>query len=595
MRLLIANRGEIAVRIARSARSLGLSPLGVFEAGDRDHLGCLDAAHRVESYLSIEGLLQAAERMHCTLVHPGYGYLAESADFARRVQQAGLIWVGPPVPAIELMGSKIAARAAMIEAGVPVVPSDGFPCLVKASGGGGGRGMRLVRSPEELEEARAQASREALSSFGDGEVFVERYIEGARHVEVQVLGDSHGAVVHLHERECSVQRRHQKVVEEAPHFVEGLGQAAVRAAAAVGYTGAGTVEFLVGEGSFYFLEMNTRIQVEHPVTECITGIDLVAEQLRIALGGHVPQVPEPQGHAIEVRLYAEDPYQGYVPRTGRVLDLALPELPGVRLDTHLSVGSEVGVRYDPMLAKLIAHGADREQARRRLVAALGQLSLLGLTTNKAQLLQILEHPDFVAGQVHTGWLEEQVFEAPAIPVQARYAALAHELLKLGPFHGFRNNRFRDAELSVGGELLHWRRTREGLESEGMALRVSGEGPALFIEHGPWAFHARVVETAEGWEVWTPSGQASLCRDPLFPEHRSADEEGSLISQMPGKVLSVLVQPGDRVVRGQPLLVLEAMKMEQTLRAPDEGVVAEVLVSEGEQVDPGQVLARLGPA
>jgi len=566
--------------------------MGVFEEGDRDHLVALDGALQIGSYLSVDEILAAADCLGCSLLHPGYGYLRENADFARAVIAAGIRWVGPPPEAIEVMGNKTVARRRMEEAGVPVVPSEGFPCLVKASGGGGGRGMRLVRRPEDLEEAKASAAREALAAFGNDEIFVERYIEGGRHVEVQVLADGHGGVVHLHERECSVQRRHQKVVEEAPHFVKGLTEAAVLAVQAIGYQSAGTVEFLVSDEGFYFLEMNTRIQVEHPVTECITGLDLVAEQLRIALGGAVPSVPEAHGHAIEARIYAEDPYEAYAPRTGTVLDLHLPELPGVRLDTHLHLGSVVGVRYDPMLAKLIAHGQDREEARRRLVHALRQLSLLGLTTNKAQLVQILEHEDFVRGTVHTAWLEAQEFAPPPVAPEARRAVLAHELRGLGSFHGFRNNRFRDQELSIEGEVLRWSLTRRGLESEGLPLHVDRHGVELKVQHGLWSFVARVVDTPEGWEVWTSSGQARLGRDPIFPEHSSAEEQGGLVSQMPGKVLKVFVAVGDRVEQGQSLLVLEAMKMEQTLRAPSDGVVEELFVVEGEQVDPGQVLARL---
>ena len=590
LNLLIANRGEIAVRIARSARDLGITPYGVFEAGDHDHLGALDAAQAVSSYLSVEDLLAAAAQLNCQLVHPGYGYLAENAGFAQAVIDAGLTWVGPNPDAIELMGSKTAARARMIEAGVPVVPSDGFPCLVKAAGGGGGRGMRLVHTPEELEEAKATASREALAAFGSAEVFVERYITGGRHVEVQVLADKHGGVVHLHERECSVQRRHQKVVEEAPHYVAGLGEAAVEAARAVNYVGAGTVEFLVSGEAFYFLEMNTRIQVEHPVTEAVTGIDLVAEQLRVALDGRVPEVPAPRGHAIEARIYAEDPYEGYAPRTGTVVDLVWPE--GVRVDTHLASGSEVGTNYDPMLAKVIAYGRDRDEARRKLVRALKHVCLQGVVTNRSHLAQILEHPDFVAGDVHTGWLEQQQLEAPTRPVQACTAVLAHELSDLGPFDGFRNNRFRAQELTVDGHTMRWAPTRDGLTAEGLPLHIRRDGATVDVVHGPHSFKARVVAEEDGWHVWTPGWSGFLERDPVFPDHSAQQDAGGLVAQMPGKVLRVLVQPGESVEAGQPLLVLEAMKMEQTLRAPDAGSVEAVLVGEGDQVNPGDVLARL---
>jgi propionyl-CoA carboxylase alpha chain len=611
MKLLIANRGEIAVRIARTCRDLGVPTVAVVSDADEGalHATACDQAVFIggrspgESYLDAAKLLDAAARSGATAVHPGYGFLSEDAGFAQAVLDAGLIWVGPPPSAIAAMGSKTEARRRMIEAGVPVVPGGdtpqdvGLPLLIKASAGGGGRGMRVVRDLADFETERASAEREALSAFGDGTVFLERLVEGARHVEIQVVADTHGAVVHLGARDCSVQRRHQKVVEEAPGaqgtLLDAMGQAAIQAAAAVDYVGAGTVEFLVSpDGEFFFLEMNTRLQVEHPVTEAIHGVDLVAWQLHVAQGGSLPAVPEPNGHAIEVRLYAEDPDNDYAPRTGTVLALRGPE--GLRLDTGIQAGSVVGIDYDPMLAKLIAHGATREIARRRLVQGLRDLVLHGVQTNREQLLGILEHPDFVADTIHTGWLADCNLSAPEPDAWAAVAALTCELsterAMPGIPRGFRNNRVRDNLLNVGDHVVHW--LPKG--ATGIAARVGEQcGRVSWTQtHLRWGadqIRFDALAQPDGWWVHTPNYRGFVERPPAFPDLADQAPEGSLEAPMPGKVLRVQVSPGDAVSAGQVLVVLEAMKMEQRVMAPADGVVREVLVGEGDQVDSGQAL------
>ncbi|MCB9760712.1 MAG: ATP-grasp domain-containing protein [Alphaproteobacteria bacterium] len=630
-KLLIANRGEIAVRVAQTCRRMDIDTVAVYSDADRGalHVRACDEAVRVgaappsESYLNTEAILAAARRSGADAVHPGYGFLSENAAFAQAVIDAGLTWVGPPPSAIEAMGQKVQARALMQDAGVPVVPGThdptqfervGFPLLVKADAGGGGRGMRLVREASELEEALASARREAGAAFGSDRVFLERYVERARHVEVQVFGDTHGTVIHLGERECSVQRRHQKVIEESPSpavdevLRARLGEAAVRAAQTVGYVGAGTVEFLLDDqtGVFYFLEMNTRLQVEHRVTERVFGVDLVRMQLEVAEGAALPDVGRMRGAAIEARLYAEDADQGYLPQSGTVLDFFAPVQLDVTVDRAVEAGDAVSIHYDPMIAKVIARGADREQARRRLLRALRDLSVLGLTTNRRQLMAILEHPEFVRGEATTAWLSQVALPPPSDTGRpfARLCALAHELTQMAPRvpgvpPGWRSSRFRDAELSVDGEPLRWR-------TEGAGWRVSDGDVSVLLEVEPLGGGAlrvgvdshlrtaRVVATAEGWWVHTPDGQFVLNRDPRFPDTRRADATGGCVAPMPGKVLRVEVAPKDTITKGQALIVLEAMKMEQTLRAPRDGVVAAVRAQVGEQVDTGAVLIELEP-
>ncbi|MGH7567268.1 MAG: acetyl-CoA carboxylase biotin carboxylase subunit, partial [Gemmatimonadota bacterium] len=453
-RVLVANRGEIAVRILRGCREAGLSTATVFSAADRGalHARAADRALEIgpgparDSYLDAERILHAARRLSAGSIHPGYGFLAENADFAEAVESAGLVWIGPPPAAIRAMGEKTAARRAMLAAGVSVVPGTaeplvdvaaasaaageaGYPVLLKASAGGGGKGMRVVREPGELAAAFAAASREALGAFGDPAVYLERYLPEARHVEIQVLADGAGRAIHLGERECSLQRRHQKVLEESPapgldpSTRERMGGVAVRAAEAVGYVGAGTVEFLLGpDGSFWFLEMNTRLQVEHPVTELVTGIDLVRAQLTIAAGGELPVEQEAVrmvGHAIECRIAAEDPDRGFLPVTGRVEAYAEPGGPGIRVDSGVRAGSEVTAHYDPLLLKVVAHGRDRDEALARMGRALAELDVGGVTTNVGFQRSLIAHPAVRAGRVHTRWLEDHADEVVAAAAAMR--------------------------------------------------------------------------------------------------------------------------------------------------------------------------------
>jgi len=456
-RVLVANRGEIAVRVIRGVRAAGLESVAVYSEADRGgrHAALADDAVEIgpapakESYLSIARLLAAAQAKGCDAVHPGYGFLSENAGFARAVEAAGLVWIGPPPEAMEAMGSKISSRERMSAAGVPVVPGAlittsgsfkeifalGLPVVVKASAGGGGKGMRIVREAGELSEAISSCRREAAAAFGDATVYVEKYLERPRHIEVQVFGDSHGSVVAIGERECSLQRRHQKVVEECPspavtpELRARLARAAVDAAKAVGYVNAGTVEFLVApSGEFYFLEMNTRLQVEHPVTEEAFGVDLVLLQLAVAAGGKLPPLPAvPTRHAMEARVYAEDPEGGFLPQTGRVLLYREPSGPGVRVESGLAEGQEVGVHYDPLLAKIVASGATRDEARRRLSAALGETVILGVLTNVSWLHRLLGTPEVAAGAIHTGLLETLAVPAPPPPPDEAFAAAAAAL------------------------------------------------------------------------------------------------------------------------------------------------------------------------
>ena len=422
--LLVANRAEIARRVFRTARAMGIGTVAVFTDADEDapHVRDADVAVRVESYLDVDAVLDAARRTGADAVHPGYGFLSENAGFARACAAAGITFVGPSPEAIDAMGSKIAAKELMSDAGVPllpggvvrdgyVVPEGGFPVLVKASFGGGGRGMRIVRDQSELEEALASAEREAAAAFGDGTVFVERYVEDPRHIEVQIFGDTHGNVVHLYERECSIQRRYQKVIEEAPSpavdddLRERLGAAAVAAGKALGYVGAGTVEFVLDRtGDFFFLEVNTRLQVEHPVTELVTGLDLVELQLRVARGEPLPPVPPLQGHAVEARLYAEDVPAGFVPVSGRIDRFDVPPAEGIRVDSGYEAGSTVSTFYDAMLAKVIASGGTRVQAVQRLADCLDATRVHGVTTNRSMLVRVLRHPEFLVGATDTGFL-----------------------------------------------------------------------------------------------------------------------------------------------------------------------------------------------
>jgi propionyl-CoA carboxylase alpha chain len=656
-KLLVAGRGEIALRIMRTARELDIATVAVYSDPDdgepfaaaADEAVRLPGAAPADTYLRGDLIIAAALATGAQAIHPGYGFLSENAGFARDCAAAGLIFVGPSPEAIESMGSKVAAKEVMAAAGVPVLPGltvppggegdpaalaaaaagIGYPLLVKAAFGGGGRGMRIVAEAGELAEAVASASREAASAFGDGTVFLERYIQRPRHIELQIVGDSHGTVAHLFERECSIQRRYQKIIEEAPSpavdsdLRERLTGAALTAGRAIGYCGAGTVEFVLEEstGSFWFLEMNTRLQVEHPVTELITGLDLVAVQLAVAEGQPLPPAVTQariSGHAIEARLYAEDPTAGYHPATGTVHRFAVPSVPGVRVDAGIADGSVVGTRYDPMLAKIIAHGATRDQAARRLARALAGTRVHGVTTNRDLLAAILREPEFRAGRTDTGYLtrhDPAELGAPpdgaATDLHAAAAALAGQAARraaapvLGTIpSGWRNVANAD-QLTVyscgGGEL----EVRYRLGRHGSRVTVSGrELPEVTVHR---AAPDEVDLTAGGVRrrisvhqvgavayVDSPLGSSVLAEVPRFPQPEPLVDPGSLLAPMPGTVVRIAVAPGETVEAGTPVVVIEAMKMEHAVRAPAAGVVAEVGVQAGQAVDTGTPLARVEP-
>jgi acetyl/propionyl-CoA carboxylase alpha subunit len=639
VKLLVANRGEIARRVFRTARAMGISTVAVYSdvdafepfVSEADEAVCIGGAAPSESYLRIDAVIGAAARTGADAIHPGYGFLAENAAFARACADAGVTFVGPTPEAIEAMGSKLAAKRLLAEAGVPVLPDVpdparaaseiGFPLLVKPSAGGGGKGMRIVRSAGELDAAVAASRREALGSFGDDTLLLERYVESGRHVEIQILGDSFGEVIHLGERECSIQRRHQKILEESPSVAvdaalrDAMGDAAVAAGRAIGYVGAGTVEFLLAsDGSFYFLEVNTRLQVEHPVTEEVRGIDLIRAQLEIAAGGHVPAVPPARGHAIEVRLYAEDPAADFLPQTGVLSHLRLPD--GVRVDAGVQSGSEISIHYDPMIAKVVAHAATREQAARVLAGALRGAEIDGLKTNRDFLVRLLEDPDFLSGDFDTGFLERHHLCDPLLGEDdvracAAAAALAGQASRRAARtvqptipSGWRNNPSQDQtiEYDAGGERplkVGYRFHRGVLGSlsvdddplpEIRAHTLAGDGVDLSV--GGVRRRYRVRRDGDRVEVNIPSGQCSLRELDRFPDPARQDAPGSLLAPMPGKVVRVDATEGDAVTAGQPLLVLEAMKMEHEIVAPADGVLTTLPVSVGDQVDAGTLLAAI---
>jgi propionyl-CoA carboxylase alpha chain len=648
-RVLVANRGEIARRVFRTCRDLGIGTVAVYSDDDADspHRADADRAVRLpgsapaDTYLRIDLLIDAARTSGADAVHPGYGFLSENAAFAQAVIDAGLTWIGPPPAAIAAMGSKIEAKKLMADAGVPVLPEldpddvtdADLPVLVKASAGGGGRGMRVVRTLRDLPGEIAAARAEAASAFGDPTVFCEPYVEAGRHLEVQVLADAHGTVWSLGERECSVQRRHQKVVEETPSpMVDDalraeLSAAAVAAAKAIDYVGAGTVEFLARNPDsphppgFWFLETNTRLQVEHPVTECVTGLDLVAWQLRIAAGERLPSAPpEPDGAAIEVRLYAEDPAAGWRPAGGTVRRFAVPgvraefdvlDRPGVRLDAGVVDGTPVGTAYDPMLAKVVAWAPTRDEAAARLAGALAGAQVHGVTTNRDLLVRTLRHPEFLAGRTDTAFFDRIGLAALAAPLagpdDVALAALAAALTGaaarrrdarvLAPLpSGWRNvpSQPQRAAFEVGGQTveLGYRHTRSGLVVDGrddvvlvsatpdeVVLEVAGVEQRLSVQRAGEHVHV----DGDGWAV-------TLRELPRFPDATAAAAEGSLVAPMPGAVVAVHVAVGDAVEAGRPLLVLEAMKMQHPVVATATGVVRSLDVVLGAQVDAGTVLA-----
>jgi 3-methylcrotonyl-CoA carboxylase alpha subunit len=649
-KLLIANRGEIACRIIRTAKRMGLRTVAVYSDPDRDamHVALADEAVLIgpapakDSYLHIGAIIDAAQAAGAEAVHPGYGFLAENADFAQACAEAGVIFVGPSAATIRLMGSKSAAKALMESSSVPVVPGYhgedqsiatlqaaadgiGYPVLVKAAAGGGGRGMRLVGKAEELAEAVASAKREAAASFASDQVLIEKYIEKPRHIEVQVFGDSHGNVVSLFERECTLQRRHQKVVEEALSIAttaerRGAMAAAARSAAqAASYVGAGTVEFIVDAAGFYFIEMNTRLQVEHPVTEMITGLDLVEWQLRVAMGEKLPLQQDQiaaNGHAIEARIYAEDPDKGFLPATGIICAWREPSGEGVRLDTGFRAGDAVTPYYDALLAKLIAWGADRPQALSRLIDGLHGLEIAGVTTNLAFLKALLRHPQVMQGEIDTGFIEREISRltasaptlAPLDLAAACSAVLLREQSELAAsdespwtrtdgwtLAGRRSRRlsFRHGGQRYDAVLWYGR--------DGLAMEFDGRTDRLqFVLRGGTMFDMCLGDAPERVSVaWsgrdlnlnTPRGGCKLhWINPFVADVSEAAAAERIVAPMPGTVTRILAQPGAGLQRGAPLIVLEAMKMEHTLRAPADGRVTALKCAVGDFVQEGTELA-----
>jgi propionyl-CoA carboxylase alpha chain len=651
-RLLVANRGEIASRVIRTARAMDIFTVAVHSDADADAPYVHEADIAValpgnapaETYLRADLLVEAAQATGCDAVHPGYGFLSENAGFARACADAGLVFVGPSPEAIKSMGSKTQAKELMAAADVPVLPGIviedaaslptdlaeqaeaevGFPILVKAAYGGGGRGMRIVQEAADLEETVASASREAESAFGNGTVFLEHYVESPRHVEVQIFGDHDGNVVHLFERECSIQRRYQKIIEESPSpavdddLREQLGAAAVAAGKAIDYVGAGTVEFVLApDGRFFFLEVNTRLQVEHPVTEMVTGLDLVRLQLLVAEGHPLPDEAlhaTLTGHAFEARLYAEDVPAGFLPVSGTLHRFRVPDLPGVRVDGGFRDGSVVSVHYDPMLAKVIAHGPTRDDARRLLARALAETRLHGPASNRALLVGILRHEEFAAGDIDTAFLTrhepaELALAATAgtvSPVLALAAALADQaarragasLLTAMP-SGWRNvpNARQSTTYLRGDDQLavEYRITGRSVDA-----RVAGES----LEAELWSCtpeqvqltvdgireHIEVLRVGDRVFVDGATGSVELVDVDRFPDPSSQTPAGSLLAPMPGTVVRVAVKEGDTVTAGAPVVVLEAMKMEHTVAAPYDGVVTEINAEAGRSVETGTVLA-----
>ena len=627
-KLLVANRGEIARRVLRTCRDLGIATVAVFSDADRDAPFVAEADEAValggstpaESYLRAEAIVAAAERTGAGAVHPGYGFLAESADFAERCRKRDLVFIGPTPESLEAMGSKLEAKRLVAAAGVPVLPGAeaGFPVMVKAVYGGGGVGMRVVADPAELEAAMATGRRTAEAAFGDGEVFLERYLERARHVEVQIAGDAHGRLLALFERECSIQRRHQKVIEEAPSPVvddalrRRLGELAVAAGRAVGCTGLATVEFLLADGEPRFLEMNPRLQVEHPVTECVTGWDLVALQIRLAEGSPLPEAPPSlDGHAIEARLYAEDPARGFLPAAGTVHRFRIEGRPGLRVDTGVVDGSRIDAHYDPLLAKVIAHAPTRVEAARVLAAALEGARLHGPPTNRELLVGVLRHPAFLAGEVDTGFLEREVAGGLALValgpglgqrwLNAVAAALAGQAQRRAGAtlpSGWRNNPSQLQRTEFEGISVGYRLGRDGLQvevdGEPRAARLWSCGPELVeLETDGVLRRFELHRVGDLHYVDGPLGPSALRELPLLPEPGPAAGPavaGSLVAPLPGMVRRVAVRQGERVEAGALLVVLEAMKTEHRVTAPRGGVVAEVPVAEGDEVGAGMVLA-----
>jgi 3-methylcrotonyl-CoA carboxylase alpha subunit len=658
-KILIANRGEIACRVARTARRMGIATVAVYSDADAQsrHVALADEAFRIgppeakDSYLRGDRILEAAMSSGASAIHPGYGFLSENAEFAERCERAGITFVGPPPEAIRAMGDKSAAKGIMEKAGVPLVPGYhggnqareflldqavriGFPVLIKAAAGGGGKGMRVVEHEAQFDAALAACRREALSAFGDERVLLEKYLERPRHIEIQVFADRHGGCVHLFERDCSVQRRHQKVLEEAPapglaeDRRQKMGEAALLASRAVGYVGAGTVEFLVDRGGAYvFMEMNTRLQVEHAVTEMITGLDLVEWQIRIAAGERLPLAQKDlriSGHAIEARVYAEDPHCDFLPASGRIVHLGLPaESENVRVDTGVRSGDEITVYYDPMIAKLIVRDNDRPAALERMRKALGEFEVAGLATNLGFLYRLVQDRDFVGADFDTGLIERHRSEllAPSAPAgeEALTLATLTALLQLDTSEARRSgdpfspwslaDGWRASQDSVRllvfqeGENRHEvaaRRLRVGFELEfaGRRRQVKSyrrEDRRLTAQLEDATVEGSVVRLGSRIEVFLPGRHHILeMHDPLRQELAVESRTGDLEAPMPGKIIAILVGTGDRVDKDAPLLILEAMKMEHTIKAPAAGRIARIRCSVGEQVTEGAELIEFEP-
>ena len=639
-KILIANRGEIACRVIRTARQLGIATVAVYSDADAHsmHVAMADEAYHIgaaparESYLRADAILDVCKRAGAQAVHPGYGFLSENAAFADACAEAGVVFIGPPASSIRAMGGKSEAKALMQQAGVPLVPGYhgedqspelleyeagriGYPVLIKASAGGGGKGMRVVREAADFAAELAGAKREALSSFGDERVLIERYLTHPRHVEIQVFADRHGACLYLAERDCSVQRRHQKVIEEAPapglsaEMRRAMGEAAVAAARAVGYVGAGTVEFIVEGDSFAFMEMNTRLQVEHPVTEAITGLDLVEWQLRVASGEALPITQDQvqlNGHAFEARLYAEDPLRNFLPSVGRLVHLVLPE-DRARIDAGVRSGDEITAFYDPMIAKIITHGPDRAVALHRLERALAACEVVGVQTNLGLLRGIAAEPAFAAGDVETGFIgaRPHLLEAAAAPDPVAVAAAALAILVPGAAQadpwaaqdGWQLNlpSQRRVSLTCGdvsfdimatpgihGWALTWEGQTVRAESVEGGVRIDG------VRH-------RLTVLRDGLSVVVIRDGVNLVfvlPDLLSPPKAAHAGSGRVLAPIPGRVVSVLVNAGDSVTQGQTLVVLEAMKMELALTAPQDGVVRMINVAAGDMVSDGAELVEL---
>ena len=651
-KVLIANRGEIALRIMRTCRAMGLGTVAIYADPDRhtpfvraaDEAVCIGPPVTGGSFLAIERIVDAARGVGADAVHPGYGFLAENADFAQACADAGLTFIGPTPDAIRRMGSKIEAKKIMAAAGVPIIPgfsaaglSDrdietrakeiGYPILIKASAVGGGKGMRSVREPSKLAAALEGARREAKHAFGDDTLLIERYFGSARHIEIQILGDAHGNLIHCFERECSIQRRYQKIIEEAPspavddQLRARMGAAAVAAGRAIGYQNAGTVEFVVDpDGKFYFLEVNTRLQVEHPVTEEITGLDLVRLQILIAQGAPLPLRQEElamRGHAIECRIYAEDPHNDFLPSTGTLVCWETPELPGIRYESGVETGSDVTIYYDPMLAKVIAHAPTRVEAAQRLARALGAMRVHGVRTNLPLLIDVLRHPAFLAGELDTHFISTHVAlgaqRTPAEEHADRLHAIAtalwlqerrraHAPVLRGLPSGWRNNPSQMQQVTlVSGEApvrIGYRVHRhdrievavDGGSHEAVVLSWDDTHISVAIDDIYRTY--RLITRNDVHYVHSTLGTSELHEVPRFPPPAREEVRGGCRAPMPGKILAVRVEAGQAVRKGETLVILEAMKMEHEVVAPHDGVVQEVSVQTGQQVDAGAVLVVL---